>query len=171
METKIIRITKRNNFFYFIVGMMFVFTSCDSNRVYDQYYSLENNSWNLNSPVAFEIQVTDTLTRNNLYVNIRNNNEYKYSNLYLITHIDFPDGKRVVDTLQYEMADKNGQFLGSGISEIKENKLFLKENILFPTSGNYQVSIYQAMRKNGSVEGVQELKGITDVGFRIEKVN
>ncbi|MBL4604286.1 MAG: gliding motility lipoprotein GldH [Flavobacteriaceae bacterium] len=168
MET---RITRRNNFFYFIVGMMFVFTSCDSNRVYDQYYSLEDNIWKLEDPVSFEIQVTDTISRNNLFVNIRNNNEYQYSNLYLITHINFPDGKKVVDTLQYEMADKNGRFLGSGISEIKENKLFLKENILFPVSGNYQVSIYQAMRKNGSIEGVKELEGITDVGFRIEKVN
>ena len=151
--------------------MMFVFTSCDSNRVYDQYYSLEDNIWKLEDPVSFEIQVTDTISRNNLFVNIRNNNEYQYSNLYLITHINFPDGKKVVDTLQYEMADKNGRFLGSGISEIKENKLFLKENILFPVSGNYQVSIYQAMRKNGSIEGVKELEGITDVGFRIEKVN
>ncbi|MFY0631893.1 MAG: gliding motility lipoprotein GldH [Flavobacteriaceae bacterium] len=168
METKR---TRRNNFFYLIIGMMFVFTSCDSNRVYDQYYSLENNIWKLENPVAFEIQVTDTLSRNNLFVNIRNNNDYQYSNLYLITHIDFPDGVKVVDTLQYEMADKNGRFLGSGVSEIKDNKLFLKENILFPVSGNYQVSIYQAMRRNGSIEGVKELEGITDVGFRIEKVN
>ncbi|MBL4567054.1 MAG: hypothetical protein JKY85_03370 [Porticoccus sp.] len=68
-----------------------------------------------------------------------------------------------------EMADKNGRFLGSGISEIKENKLFLKENILFPVSGNYQVSIYQAMRKNGVIDGLKFLEGITEVGFRIEK--
>lgn len=156
---------------YVIIGMMFVFTSCDSNRVYDQYYSLENNVWRLEEPVEFEILVTDTISRNNLFVNIRNNDDYKYSNLYLITHINFPDGKRVVDTLQYEMADKNGRFLGSGLSGIKDNKLFLKENILFPTSGKYQVSVYQAMRKNGNVEGVKELEGVTDVGFRIEKVN
>jgi len=27
------------------------------------------------------------------------------------------------------------------------------------------------MRKNGSIDGIKELLGISDVGFRIEKVN
>ena len=106
-----------------------------------------------------------------MYLNIRNNNDYQYSNLYLISHIVFPDGKKIVDTLQYEMADKNGKFLGSGISEIKDSKLFLKENSIFPISGVYKISLKQAMRKNGNVDGIKELEGITDVGFRIEKVN
>jgi hypothetical protein len=33
------------------------------------------------------------------------------------------------------------------------------------------VSISQAMRKNGSIDGIKELHGVSDVGFRIEKVN
>ena len=77
----------------------------------------------------------------------------------------------MIDTLQYEMADKTGQFLGTGISEIKHNKLFLKENSAFPLSGKYKLSIWQAMRKNGSVSGIKELHGITDVGLRIEKIH
>ena len=67
------------------------------------------------------------------------------------------------------MADKTGRFLGNGFSEIKENKLYYKENITFPTRGEYTVSITQAMRKNGDINGIQSLNGITDVGFRIEK--
>ena len=61
--------------------------------------------------------------------------------------------RKLLDTLQYEMADKNGKFLGNGISEIKHSKLILKENSIFPISGNiYTVSIWQAMRNNGSVK-------------------
>ena len=75
-----------------------------------------------------------------------------------------------MDTLEYEMTDQSGRFLGDGLSEKKENKLFYKEGNIFPNSGNYKLSIQQAMRRNGSVEGIQELKGITDVGFRIEKI-
>ncbi len=163
--------TKKSKIFYLIIGMVFVITSCDSNWVFDEYKALENNRWIQEEPIDFEFQIIDTISRNHLYINIRNNNEYSYSNLYLITHINFPDGKKVVDTLQYEMADKNGRFLGSGISEIKESRLFFKENSVFPVSGNYKVSIQQAMRKNGSIEGINELEGITDVGLRIEKVN
>ena len=51
------------------------------------------------------------------------------------------------------MADKNGKFLGTGLSEIKHSKLFLKENIIFPTSGKYSFSIWQAMRRNGEKRG------------------
>mgnify|MGYP001032221708 FL=1 len=154
-----------------ILGVFFLIASCDSNRVFDEYKSLENSSWLQEESIDFEFQITDTIARNHLYINVRNNNDYQYSNLYLISHIVFPDGKKIVDTLQYEMADKNGKFLGSGISEIKDSKLFLKENSIFPISGIYKISVKQAMRKNGNVDGIKELEGITDVGFRIEKVN
>ncbi len=147
------------------------FVSCDKNRVFDEYKSTENGSWEKNNSIQFLFQVTDTISVNNLFLNIRNNNNYKYSNLYLITKISFPNGNKIIDTLQYEMADKTGKFLGSGFSEIKENKLFYKENIRFPSSGNYTLSISQAMRKNGETVGIESLNGITDIGFRIEKSN
>ena len=54
-------------------------------------------------------------------------------------------------------------------SEIKENKLWYKEQYKFNEGGEYKVSIEHAIRKNGATNGVTELKGITDVGFRIEK--
>ena len=154
-----------------ILGVFLVFISCDSNRVFDEYKSLENNSWPQAESIKFRAEITDTISRNNLYVTIRNNKLYPYSNLFLITNVIFPNGKKIVDTLQYEMADKNGKFLGNGISEIKHSKLILKENSILPISGTYTVSIWQAMRNNGSVNGINQLQGITDVGLRIEKVN
>ena len=63
----------------------------------------------------------------------------------------------------------NGELLGSGFSDVKENKLWYKERMIFEENGNYQVSIQQAMRENGKVKGVEYLQGITDIGFRIEK--
>jgi gliding motility-associated lipoprotein GldH len=83
--------------------------------------------------------------------------------------MQFPNGEQVIDTLEYDMADAHGQFLGEGITEIKESKLFYKEGIRFPVSGNYSLEVFQAMRKNGEIEGVAKLSGNSDVGFRIEK--
>ncbi len=154
-----------------ITGILLFVISCDSNRIFDTYKPLKHNSWSLSNPLQFTFQISDTTSTNNLYFNIRNNNDYLFSNLYVISHVIFPDGKKIVDTLQYEMADKNGQFLGSGISEIKHSRLLLKENIIFPNSGKYSINIWHAMRENGNLEGIKELKGITDLGFRIEKVN
>jgi gliding motility-associated lipoprotein GldH len=160
--------TKSNNIIITLAIVLF-FIACDSKRIYDSYQSVENQSWKLNTKKTFSFYVKDTINKNNLFVNIRNNNNYPYSNLFLITQLTFPNGEKIVDTLEYEMTDNLGNFLGTGFSELKENKLFYKENVKFPTSGEYKVSIAQAMRKNGEVFGIESLEGITDVGFRIEK--
>jgi gliding motility-associated lipoprotein GldH len=161
--------TKRTRTYVLLLATFLLFAACDASGVFDQYQSLEENVWSQGNPVEFEFQVSDTLTQNQLYINIRNNKEYAYSNLFIITHLNLPNGKKIVDTLEYAMADQMGEFLGSGISEIKESKLWYKENYTFPVNGNYKLSIHQAMRSNGSVEGVKALEGVTDVGFRIEK--
>jgi gliding motility-associated lipoprotein GldH len=166
-----VTVIKKTKRIILILGVLSICTSCDSDRVFDKYTSLEKNSWLQDVPINFDFKIVDTTSRNNLYLNIRNNKDYRYSNLFVITHLIFPNGKKIVDTLQYEMANKNGKFLGTGISEIKHSRLFLKQNSIFPLSGKYKMLIWQAMRKNGSVNGIKKLTGITDVGFRIEKVN
>ena len=163
------KVNRIKPFLYTLIVLCFF--SCDSLREHDSYISVVNNTWNSSEEVTFPFVVTDTIQRKNLFINIRNNNEYSYSNLFLITQLEFPNGKKVVDTLEYEMTDVLGQFLGKGLTDIKENKLFYKENVVFPNSGNYKVSISQAMRKSGAVKGIKLLEGITEVGFRIEKVN
>ena len=160
---------KKNRFFLAFIAV-FTFVSCDANRVFDDYISLENAEWDVNNAVLFSFEVKDTISKRNLFINLRNNNQYEFSNLFLITKMRFPDKQQITDTLEYDMADVNGKFLGQGFSEIKENKLFYKEQIRFPKTGLYQLEIFQAMRKNGEVDGVAALKGITDVGFRIEKI-
>ncbi|CAM1345479.1 gliding motility lipoprotein GldH [Tenacibaculum amylolyticum] len=161
--------TIQKNSFLGILIMLVVVSSCDSKRVYDEYTSIKGGKWGINNPITYQFEVTDTLAKRNLFINIRNNNEYPYSNLFLITKMKFPDGQSVIDTLEYDMADETGKFLGKGYSELKENKLFYKEQILFPVTGTYQLEISQAMRKNGEIDGVTVLDGVTDVGFRIEK--
>jgi len=69
------------------------------------------------------------------------------------------------------MTNPKGEWLGNGFTDLKENKLWYKENMRFPSLENYQIHIKQAVRKTGDVEGIKELKGITQVGFRIEKTN
>lgn len=155
--------------FSVLVFVAFCIISCDSKRDYDSFVSISDSSWEREKEVSFHFKIKDTINKKNLFLNIRNNQKYSYSNLFLITTLSFPNGKKIVDTLEYEMTDNSGHFLGKGFTEIKENKLFYKENVIFPVSGEYSVSVTQAMRKNGDVNGVESLNGITEVGFRIEK--
>ena len=158
----------RNNISLLLFFLSLVLVSCDANGIFDTYQSIPNQ-WNKDTLVEFKVQAPDTINRYNLFVNLRNNEEYKYSNLYLIVEMNFPHGKTIKDTLQYKMAKPNGEFLGAGFSSIKESKLWYKENFIFTETGEYQIKMQHAMRENNKVNGVVELEGITDVGFRVEK--
>lgn len=153
--------------FFLLLAVFTCLYSCDSDRVFDEYKSV--STWNKDSVVAFKVEGLDSLKTYDLFINIRNNSEYRYSNLFLITEIQFPYGKVITDTLEYAMAAPNGTWLGTGFGDVKESKLWYRENVRFPEPGEYEVRIKQAMRKNGEVEGIENLEGITHVGFRIEQ--
>jgi gliding motility-associated lipoprotein GldH len=160
----------QSKFQFITVFLVFLFVSCDSNQVFDEYKSVPNQ-WQKDDIVEFEFAPTDTLSSYNLFINLRNNNDYKFNNLFLIAEIDYPNGKSVVDTLEYKMAQPNGEFLGTGFTDIKENKLWYKKNFTFNESGLYHIKLQHAMRENGNIEGVDALEGVTDIGFRIENIN
>jgi len=156
-----------------ILGLLIIvfgFIACDNDAVFDKYESLPNQ-WNKDSIISFEVKYLDSLQAYDLFINIRNTNDYPYSNLYLITSMNFPHGKVIEDTLEYQMSKSDGEWLGVGVGEVKSSKLWYKKGVHFQEEGNYTFKIRQAMRKNGEREGVENLKGITEVGLRIEKSN
>lgn len=158
---------RKNNFL--VIGLLSVlFISCDKNRVFDGYQEIDG-SWHKDEQVSFTFDQNDTITNYNMYVNIRNNNNYPFNNLFLIVSMLQPDGITKVDTLEYQMAKEDGTLLGDGFSDIKESKLWYKENTKFPKIGKYTVSIQQAVRETGKIGGMEQLQGVSEVGFRIEK--
>lgn len=148
--------------------LFFLLIGCDQNRVYDHYESLPN-TWHKDSIISFKVEDLDTLQAYNIFINLRNTNDFAFSNLYLITQLYFPRGKVVQDTLEYEMAYPNGEWMGVGIGEAKASKLWYKKNIRFEEEGPYTIDIRQVMRRNGEKEALESLDGITEVGLRIEK--
>tara|TARA_R110001583_G_scaffold103863_3_gene251113 strand:+ start:1314 stop:1739 length:426 start_codon:yes stop_codon:yes gene_type:complete len=137
--------------------------------VYDQYNTIENHEWHSENDIRFIVSNTDTISRNNVFINIRNNKNYEFSSLFLIAKMEFPNGYQLIDTLKYEMTDPYGKWLGSGFTDVKENMLFYKENVIFSEKGDYKFSVHQATRSVNDIEGEIPLQGITDVGLRIEK--
>jgi gliding motility-associated lipoprotein GldH len=148
-----------------LILVVILFFSCDKKRVFDEYKSV-GRAWHKDSIVTFNLPELDSTKRYNLFVTLRDNNNYPFNNLFLIVGIEMPNGFTKVDTLEYQMANPDGSLMGDGFSDIKENKLFYKENVRF--RGKYKVNIKQAVRENGKVPGVTALEGITEVGFRIE---
>ncbi len=156
-----------NNSFLFFLMVLTLF-SCDKKRVFDEYKSV-GKSWNKDSIVSFDLPKLDPKKQYNLFINIRDNNDFPFNNLFLIVLMEQPDKKTKVDTLEYQMANADGSLLGDGFTDVKESKLIFKERVKF-TEGDYKIHIKQAVRQTGKVTGVEKLDGITEVGFRIEKI-
>jgi gliding motility-associated lipoprotein GldH len=157
---------------YFVVFLLLVsVVSCGENLLKSEFKSTDNGMWAKDNQIEFAFSEMDTIIKHDVFINVRNDNSYPYNNLFLIANMEFPDGESVTDTLEYEMALPDGTWLGKGYGSIKENKLWYKENIVFPSSGVYTIRLSHAMRKNGDVNGVVNLEGITDLGFEITKSN
>lgn len=153
--------------FLILFAIIISVISCDSNHVQDHYKNLPN-VWKKGDTITFTFKNPDTLKTYHMFLNLRNNNAYEFSNLFLIVALKTPSNNRTIDTLEYQMTAPNGEWLGTGFSEIKENKLWYKEAIQFKEKGNYTLTIEHAIRKNGNINGVEQLKGITEIGYRIE---
>lgn len=150
-----------------LLGFM-VLLSCNSNTVASDTRALSSH-WGEDEVLEFTLPKLDSLKKYDVYLNIRNTNDYKYNNIFLIVSMNFPHGKTITDTLEYRMAKPDGSWLGQGIGNVKENKLWYREQVSFLEDGDYTLTIAQAVRNNGAVEGVTNLEGITDVGFSIEE--
>ena len=158
----------RSSILFLLATMLLI--SCDKKRVFDEYKSVGDN-WKKDSIVTFNFKQTDTTKLYNLFVNIRDNNDYQFNNLYLIVGLERPDGMMKTDTLQYQMTNPDGTLLGEGFTDVRNSKLFYKEKMRFNKAGDYKVHIQQAVRQTGKVNGVDALQGVTEVGFRVESID
>ena len=142
------------------LAMMVLFTACDSDVVFEENKSIEGARWNAEGGKRCELDVEDTLRVYNFYVNVRNGEESAYSNLFLFIEMEFPNGKKSIDTLECPLADPAGNWYGSGLGDIYDNRILYHQRRKFPLSGHYKVGIFQAMR-------TENLEGIHDIGFRL----
>jgi gliding motility-associated lipoprotein GldH len=160
---------RKTNFIGLLLLFLF-FTSCDKKQFFSEYKELDG-TWKKSDTLRFTFEQKDTINPYNLFLNVRNNNDYPFNNMYLIVSLKEPGKKPTIkiDTLEYQMADVDGTILGEGFTDVKESKLWYLENYVFNRIGNYKVEVVQAVRATGEVDGVAELEGITELGLRIEK--
>jgi gliding motility-associated lipoprotein GldH len=146
-----------------ILISLLLLSSCNSNTVYTKYHNMAHETWNLMDIATFEVPITDTLTSNNVIFTIRNGSSFPFRNIYLFVSTISPDGKKITDTLQYNLADVKGKWYGRGFGDIHELILPYKSNVFFPLKGIYEFKIQHGMR-------TETLKGVYDFGLRIEKI-
>jgi gliding motility-associated lipoprotein GldH len=134
---------------------------CSPDALFSGSKSIPEGGWRADEPVSFTWEVTDTLQRCDFFVDLRHNQEYPFSNIYLFLEFTFPNGKIGRDTLGCDLADERGRWYGSGFGNLVDHRIGFREATSFPLTGSYTVTMRHAMRTD-------PLPGIEDVGFRLE---
>lgn len=154
---------KSKRIYLVVILALLTIVSCDPDRVYEDFAEIPLHVWDVDYKPVFRTYITDTVASHNIYIEIRNGSGYSYRNLYIFLTTTSPTGQWTCDTIDCILADKRGKWYGSGWGDIHELRLPYKQNIKFPVSGYYSFEFEQAMR-------TEHLKGIYDIGLRIEKV-
>jgi gliding motility-associated lipoprotein GldH len=148
-----------------VVFIVFIclFSGCDKRRFYEDFHTIPSSGWMKDSVEIFQFVVFDIKQKYNININIRNDINYKFSNLWLFIDIVQPDGSTKNESFEIILAQPDGKWMGKGIGGVKTLQSRFHQNFLFPFPGIYKFKINHGMRDD-------LLKGITDIGFRVEKI-
>ena len=145
------------------ISLITLFSSCDPQMVYDQYNKTEDGLWRWQDAREFLVEITDTISLNNIYLQIRHTVDYPMSNLYMFVHVKGPTGQILKDTVNMILAAPDGRWTGSGTGKLRELQLLYRSQTQFGFSGTYVFTLEQGMRN-------PELP-VNDLGIRIERAN
>ena len=116
----------------------------------------------MDDALVFNLEADDTSSTYLCCLDIRNRNDYPYSNIYFFITTIYPDGSIAADTnIEFRLAERDGRWLG------KENGRYVDGRypfcyFHFPQQGSYQFVVRHAMRDT-------LLPGIKNVGMHIER--
>ena len=144
-----------------IAVVLMLVVSCDSGRVFDENKLIPGNAWHFKNPIPFEVQITDTTALYNVYVNLRINSDYKYSNIFMWLNTTNPQKKMDQRRIEIRLADDGGKWLGNGLGDIYDYQFPVFQKIKFPNSGFYRFDLEQNMRDD-------TLMNVKAVGIRVE---
>lgn len=149
------------NKYFLIFFVLLTVIGCAPNNEDVQMKEI-NNQWGQNQKQTFVFDIKDAEQPKNIIFIVRNNNQYPYNNLFLISSFKAEKEKTSkVDTLNYLLAKPTGEWIGTGFGETKEALFLYQSQYKFPSNGKYLITLQHGMR-------TKTLKGIEDIGVKIE---
>lgn len=139
----------------------FLFTACGPNYIFDQEFKISEEGWTYADTLNFAVEITDTTSIYNLYLDINHSTEYARQNIYMMIHTQFPSGQRIKERLSVDLANRAGQWYGKCDSESCDLRLNIQEGAFFNALGPHKITIEQYMR-------IDPLLGVNSIALRIE---
>ena len=132
---------------------MILLPACQSRTVFHSHCSINANGWDKEDTLHFVVPIkNDTAIPLHLTVEIRNTDNYPYTNLYLTVN---------GDTIECTLANSKGKWTGKGIT-IYQNQFSSNMTMHASRPDTLPVNICHIMND-------QQLKGIQNIGIRLER--
>lgn len=149
---------------FFLLAIVALSACRNRADVFNEYIALPNVGWDKDSLAVFRPDMENKDEKYNVWLQLRNQSNYSYSNLWLFVDIIAPDGKSVRDTIDCMLARPDGEWIGDGWGSLYSLQIPLMREVSFNQTGTYTYKFCQAMRE-------QDIEGIHSIGLRIEKSN
>jgi gliding motility-associated lipoprotein GldH len=150
------------SFFLFLMFCALWLASCSTVDLYEETVSIPRHEWQSSFRPSFQFEIKDTTSLYKIFVILRHNEKYSFTNIYLNLYINGP-GSDTTLKVQRDLllATAEEGWLASGMDDIYEHRIpFVEKQPL--KAGLYTFTLEQIMRED-------PLKNIMDVGIRVEK--
>jgi len=145
-------------FFLFILTLF----SCN-NPSFLEFKNFKNG-WNKYEELEFRLITESPNTSKDVFFILRHNQDYPFSNIFLISELYFENNEIEIDTFEFKLANARGEWLGQKKISVVEHRLPFKKNFILK---NNKLKIRTSMRLNNSSEEIENLLGITNFGILI----
>ena len=137
-----------------------ILISCTDKNDFEAHQTLKNETWDMNAPITFTFDITDTSAPYQLGMHFRYTDDFPWQDIFLFLKTTLPDGRLSQDTLHCILFGPDGKPLGKGhrVKELEIGYSLLK----FPMSGRYTLSFIQGMRE-------EKVRGIASFGMSLKK--
>jgi gliding motility-associated lipoprotein GldH len=136
-------------------------TSCSHNEIFLEYRSFKKSEWERKDVAVYHVDINNTTDLFDVSLEIRNNNNYPFRNIWLFVDFQVPGESVRTDTIGFDLADVYGKWYGKGINQYNFTAPY-KTGVRFPRRGIYTCSVRHGMHTN-------PLTGISDIGLKISK--
>ena len=143
----------------FLISSMLVFFSCNQNHIFDEYKDFPEQDWSSDEVLRFEYFIKDTTKTYTTILKLRHTVNYEFQNLFLFIHTETKK-----DTLEVFLSNKQGDWFGKGIGDIRELELIIDRDKTYANTKKQTILIEPAMRY-GEKEEIKKLKNIDALGI------
>jgi gliding motility-associated lipoprotein GldH len=149
-------------FYLAAVLLTSILYSCATIDLYEKTVAIPEHAWKSSFKPSFDFTIKDTTASYTVFLVLRHNEKYSFSNIFLNLYVKGP-GQDSTVKIQKELtlATNEKGWLGSGMDDIYEHRIAMAA----PQSlkaGTYTFTLEQIMRED-------PLENVLNAGIRLEK--